>query len=464
MHPEGPGPQEYRINHGLGLTITERLLKDLGERSFLRFWCHANPHVTTAKEACDLIVVCGDYVVLFSDKSVNFQFDNDRTIAWKRWYREAVLESVGQLKGATRRLLSLRSQIYKDRMCTIPLGIPMPPSDQMRLYCVAVVSLSSEVGETDPPIPFLNVSSQVKAGQHLEDGAVPFVVGDVMPDKRFVHAMDVAGLWAVLSELDTIADFANYLDARQEFIRDKAANSSVNEWCMLGRYLVSYDEEGYALPLDQANPGTTHLTNIEWQSDEAHRAFQSRRSANQVSYTWDRLIEDQAQMIESQSFEFATYNTIEEAERVVRHMALENRLNRRLLSRSWQQVCMDANPTFAARIRTIPHSDIDGTTYVFFNLGNFMNEPYDTYRAKRRAFLQKMMIASLVDVPTSKIIIGIAAEYGAVPDSYDLAHFDVVASAGEALEQDAREAWRLKKSAFEGLGTSRVDERDIPDF
>jgi len=55
---------QFRINYGKGLTPTEQLLKYFGERSFLRFWSHANPHTTSSQELCDLLVICGDYVIL----------------------------------------------------------------------------------------------------------------------------------------------------------------------------------------------------------------------------------------------------------------------------------------------------------------------------------------------------------------------------------------------------------------
>src|SRR5665811_1846614 len=335
-----------------------------------------------------------------------------------------------------------------------PTCVPIPQPDRARLYRVAVVNLSSDFNDTKQPVPFLKMSSDVTSNQPLIESASPFVVGDVAHESEFVHVMDVAGLWAVLSTVDTVTDFARYLDARCAFIRGKAANTSDSEWCVLTRYLFSFDEDGECIALDHANPGTTHLANAEWQSEQTRIALTARHRANRESYLWDSLIEYQAQMIEHQSFAFSTYNSVEEAERVVRHMALEDRLNRRVLSQRWKEVCLQATPGFAARIRTVPHSKRDGTTYVFLNVSNFMNEPYETYRAKRRAFLQKMMLASLVDVPSSNVVIGIAAEYGSAPDSYDLAHFDVDANADQSLEREAHEAWLLKKSAFESLGTS----------
>src|SRR4051794_40927056 len=115
-----------RTNVGEGLTPTEQFLKQLGEHSFLRFWSHANPHRAPGKELCDLLVVCGNYVVLFSDKSVAYQFDRDQLTAWGRWYREAIEESARQLSGAERHLLQQRAKIYKDRACTVPLSLPIP--------------------------------------------------------------------------------------------------------------------------------------------------------------------------------------------------------------------------------------------------------------------------------------------------------------------------------------------------
>jgi hypothetical protein len=297
-----------------------------------------------------LLVVCGNYVVIFSDKSVDFQSDVESTIAWKRWYKEAIGKSVRQLNGATRHVFSLRSQIYKDKACTVPLGIPIPTYDRVRIYRVAVVSVSSEVNDTEPPVPFLRVAvvsvssevndteppvpflkinSRIISNQHLMENASPLVVGDVAPEKDFVHVMDVAGLWAVLSDVDTISDFTQYLDARAAFIRGKESNSADSEWAMLTRYLFSFDEDGQSIPLDHADPGAAHLVDAEWQSEQTRSALSDRRSENRKSYLWDTLIEDQAQMIEHQSFEYSTYNSVKDAEQVVRFMALETRLNRR---------------------------------------------------------------------------------------------------------------------------------------
>lgn len=454
---------QFRINYGEGLTPTEQLLKYFGERSFLRFWSHANPHRTPSEELCDLLVVCGDYVIIISDKSNDFQFGKDERIAWRRWYRAAIAKSVRQLNGAVRHLFELQTPIYKDRSCTVPLGIPMPSPEKAKVYRVAVVSLSKEVNDAQPPQPFLAIDGAVTGDQHVDDGATPFRLGDVSPDTEFVHVIDFAGLWAVLSDLDTITDFARYLDARRVFIRGQALNSAASEWCMLTRYLLSFTKDGEPLPLDSANPGFTRLTNGEWQAESTKAALRARKEANRDSYLWDFLVDRQAEMIERQSFEFTTYTSVQDAERGVRHMALETRLRRRLLGRRWMEACLSAEPGQAANLRTVPHGDNDATTYVFFTLKQPDGMADEQYRKRRPDLLQNMVLASLIDVPTSKVIIGIASELGQEPDSYDLLHFNIAEDANQdTIQADAKAAWGLKRQMFRDPRRTVSDERDIP--
>jgi len=402
-------------------------------------------------------------VIIFSDKSIDFQFHKDEQIAWRRWYQEAIKKSVRQLNGAGRRLFELHTPIYKDRSCTVPLGIPMPSPERAKVYRVAVVSLSKDVSDAKPPQPFLAIDGAVTGDPPVTDRATPFRLGDVSPDSEFVHVIDIAGLWAVLSDLDTITDFARYLDARRAFIRGQAHNSAASEWCMLTRYLLSFTDDGDPLPLDNANPGFTRLSNAEWQAESTKAAFGARKEANRDSYLWDFLVKRQAEMIERQSFEFATYSSVEEVERVVRYMALEPRLNRRLLGRAWKQACLIAAPDQDANIRTVSHSDQDATTYVFFTLKQPDGMPDEQYRRRRRELLRDCALASLIDVPTSEVIIGIACELGQEPDSYDLLHLDVAEDANhESIQADAKACWDFKKRIFGDPRPKVLDERDIP--
>jgi hypothetical protein len=50
-----------------------------------------------SKELCDLLVVFGDDLIIFSDKSCAMQ---QGPHGWSRWYRRSVLESAHQLHRA----------------------------------------------------------------------------------------------------------------------------------------------------------------------------------------------------------------------------------------------------------------------------------------------------------------------------------------------------------------------------
>ncbi len=345
MTPSDMGAfDQFRISYGEGLTPTEQLLKYFGERSFLRFWSHANPHRTPKEELCDLLVVCGDYVIVFSDKSVDFKVHRGKQVAWRQWYREAIEESVRQVNGAVRHLFDLGTPIFKDKSCTVPLGLPLPSPERARIYRVAVGSLTKKADDPVLRTPFLAINGALAGDQHVTDGAIPFSLGDVSPNTEFVHVIDFAGLWAVLSELDTITDFARYLDARKGFIRGGGRNSAATEWCLLTRYLLSFTKDGDSLPLDGANPGFTRLGDGERQAESTNAALRARKEANRDSYLWDFLVERQAENIERQSFDFSTYSSVQDVERAVRYMALEPRLHRRVLGRGWMKACLNAEP------------------------------------------------------------------------------------------------------------------------
>lgn len=458
-----PISSHFRINFGEGLTATERLLKELGERSFLRFWSHANPHRQPGKELCDLLVICGEYVFFFSDKSVNFKFDRPEDVEWRAWYREAVSESVKQLNGAIRRMIKLRVPIYKDKECTVPLGIPIPEPDKIRLYKIALTSLSQDAEPTKEGTPYLSFSGALSEEQHLTDDAVPFLLGDVTSRAEFTHVFDLAGLGAVLSSLDTVTDFANYLDSRKSFIRNKPHNSAANEWCMLTRYLFAFTDEGERLPLDSANPGFTCLGNSEWQSENTKAALSQRKSANQESYAWDGLVEYYASLLESGRFAQSTLTSVEDGERAFRHMALENRLNRRTLSRKWIETCETSVPDQAANLRTADFSARGSTTtYVFLTLAKPETQDYEEYRDTRRNLLMHVAQAAFSDVPTSNVVIGFASELGQVPDSQDIVVIDI------GREPDLVKFWadvksssELKKQVFTVKTRFEVDERDF---
>ena len=86
---EYEGLKQYRapVPKAQGVTQSERYLARLAEKSFLNLWSYPAPFrdqqqsgCGDGKELCDLLVVCGRYIVIFSDQSANTR--SWRSIEW----------------------------------------------------------------------------------------------------------------------------------------------------------------------------------------------------------------------------------------------------------------------------------------------------------------------------------------------------------------------------------------------
>ena len=122
-------------------TPTEQFLARLCRRSFLSLWSLPHPHRNThpvPHELCDVLVIFGNDVILFSDKSVTFPGHHDVQVAWARWYRAAVSDSAKQLFGAARWLREYPDRVFADPQCLQPLPIPIPESSIARYHLISV--------------------------------------------------------------------------------------------------------------------------------------------------------------------------------------------------------------------------------------------------------------------------------------------------------------------------------------
>ena len=142
------------IHRGTGNTESERFLAQIAEKSFLNLWTYANvfrdQHINGSpkgdgKELCDVLVVCGDDVIIFSDKTVKWCADKATNIAWCRWYKAAIEKSADQIHGAARWLREHPRRVFIDNACTVPLPIALPPPERMRVHGVVIAIGANEV-------------------------------------------------------------------------------------------------------------------------------------------------------------------------------------------------------------------------------------------------------------------------------------------------------------------------------
>lgn len=129
------------------VTPSEEYLAGLCKQAFLSLWSHPNVYTDQNKplgkgvgrELCDLLVVFGDDVLIFSDKHIGFKATAGVEVAWRRRYREAIEKSVNQLHGAHSWITRFSDRIYVDPECTKKFPIAFPPADRIKFHRIAVI-------------------------------------------------------------------------------------------------------------------------------------------------------------------------------------------------------------------------------------------------------------------------------------------------------------------------------------
>jgi hypothetical protein len=421
------------IKRGTGTTPSERYLAVLADRTFLNLWSYPNLFVDRkqggkgdGKELCDLLVVCGDDIIIFSDKSIEWPNGADFETAWCRWYRRAIEKSVSQIGGAERWLAQFPDRIFLDPSCTEKLPLALPPVDRRRVHGV-IVGLGARAAcaahYPGSSGSFL-VTPDLKGKQHLDPksaGFLPFGIGDVRPDGSFIHVFDDRALDLVMSELDTLIDFTEYLTKREKIIRSGRLLPVTGEEELLGYYMTSYGPNEIH---DFVKP-----RGGEWQEGEHllvpegtfaglanQPAYKAKKKADEVSYAWDRLIEQFSNNILAGTsvHVFGEDPGAAEAEQALRTLALEPRVQRRLLGDGLINAMRRAEELAQDRFVRValpgPHSADRSVGYVFLILAYPKIElagGYDQYRKVRTNILHAYCLCTLSENRQLTRVIGL---------------------------------------------------------
>lgn len=425
------------ITRSKGGTPSERYLALLADRSFLNLWCYPNAFIDKGiknggdgKELCDLLVVCGDDVVIFSDKSIGWPESDNVELSWSRWYRRAVHKSVAQIRGAERWIREYPQRIFLDPKCTEVLPIALPPADRIRIHGISVALGAQEASSkyfNDPDGSIMIVPS-IGGDAHTDPGATnrtPFAFGDVDVDGSFVHVFDETALNVVLREMDTISDFVEYLGARSRTIRDKSLISAPSEADLLAVYLQTEDADGnHHFPRSpeqgQLDVFLYGVKSGTYQQFSRSRQYQLKREANKSSYVWDKLITTFTDhIIAGTSVEIAgELPTAARAEPALRIMARENRTVRRALGEAVLGALKQSKKLpqhrFARCIMPMNGFADPECGYVFMTLSysSYLDGKggYKQYRKVRTSMLQSYCLSFMSDNRHLKRMVGIAMD------------------------------------------------------
>jgi hypothetical protein len=413
------------IKRGTGTTASERYLASLAENAFLNLWSYPNAFIDKrangngdGKELCDLLVICGDDVIIFSDKTIAWP-EGPTDLSWKRWFRRAIEKSVDQIRGAERWLRDFPDRIFIDRECRQRLPLPLPPVDRMRVHRI-VVALGADAACKEffggGSGSFLLEPSIVKD----DHARRPFYIGDIDPGAPYVHVLNQTSLDVLLRELDTIQDLTQYLSAKETFVRSGALALAAGEEELLGYYLKVLDTAGNhsfvqqdGTPFDTSNPLV--FDQGIYANLIANPQYVAKKDADRVSYLWDDLIRVFTDHLVAGTTIVPDGEVVDLAyhELGVREMALLTRFERRTNATAVLGVLEKAHTTdrYARLFAPTADAGVGKTGFFFMTLKqpSFVKD-YEQYRLVRRNMMTTYALAFLEANRHLGRIVGIGME------------------------------------------------------
>ncbi|MEO6174925.1 MAG: hypothetical protein ABIP27_07225 [Flavobacterium circumlabens] len=252
---------------------------------FLPFWSFANPIGKKGKELCDVLVVCGNIIIIISVKDIRVAENNDALVQYERWVKKAIHDSIDQIHGAERYLRGVDEVLLKNKRTNVKL----PDKKNREIHRIAIAFGS--------PANF------------------PLPTGEF--DKGYVHVFDETSTSTIITELDTIVDFTNYLTAKRKFVANKTLLMA-NEVDFLAYYIQTGLEDD--IPSNAVISGE-NLWNDYINSNE----YAKWQDDVRVSYIWDDMLHHVHNYHITDSTSNEKRDEIEEA---IRAINLEPRINR----------------------------------------------------------------------------------------------------------------------------------------
>ncbi|GAA5263684.1 hypothetical protein ACOSOMT5_P0104 [Acidiphilium sp. MT5] len=393
-----------------GITGTERLLAELCDKTFLRLWSYANPFRKPGTELCDVIAILDNDIFLFFDREVrSFEHSDNIELAWRRWHRKVITAQITTAKGARRHIIT-GGDIFFDAECKIALRLPDDRSN-LRIHLIVVAH-----GAKEACIKFSgkNVygSLAIKYEDSDSDPIFPFLIPIEKNDP--VHVFDSQNLEIILGELDTIADFSDYLKEKERAVKQYKALAYAGEEDLLAHYLQNFQSKSnkYYIGTQDGKYNVFIIQEGIWADFVKSQQYRSQKEANRKSYIWDDLIQRNSQyMLEGT----AIGNTNILGPSAVREMAKERRLARRALANE----IIEAIQKFAyikldqgqIQRKMTYFSGLDSDIgYIFLQVRAVEIADYAIYRKFRQEMLKVACGSAKNRFPKLQKVIGIAID------------------------------------------------------
>lgn len=233
-----------------------------------------------------------------------------------------------------------------------------------------------------------------------------------------------------------------YLQQRRRLFSSKSVVVATGEEDLLGRYLIQIDEDGQHWWREADGYDGYSVCEGSWDHVQSHPQYLQRKKANHVSYLWDQLIE----LVASNSYAgtLMDYGMTDLAsnERLLRIMASEPRLSRRINAVSFLQF-LETAPMSKRSARVLKSAQFADRAYVFVALPRRDGITEEEYRKVRCFLLYAYCLVLGARNRELREIVGIGTEPGIDNEgrSTDFAAF----VPSEWTDELLREAAQLQK-------------------
>jgi hypothetical protein len=373
-----------KIHKSEGLTPTEKLLSNLCENTFLKFWSYTNPYKNDREELCDLIAVFEEHIFIFFVRQSK-KFDNpdiDISVAWKRWKRTVIDQQIRALKGAEK-YIRTGQPIFLDAKCESRLPIAVPRNAKIHKFVVAYgVEEALKKFSSDDYLGSLAISYQ----EHTESSDERLFCVELEKNDP-VHILDGHNVEIVLRELDTVYDFNAFINEKEKTINTCDSLLYFGEHDLLAQYFLNYDEGQNKHFINSGNPNSS--IDGFWKDFIESEPYKRKKEADRISYFWDELI----QQVYQDALDGTLLNKVDlgKGRDPVYEMAKEPRFVRRLLSEEIRKEVRgfpETDHELLPKVKFMSSLE-EGKGYVFLQLkcpqtGDFEND----YRPLRQKMLE----------------------------------------------------------------------------
>lgn len=386
------------------------MLAEFCERSFLKLWSYPNPFKDDGHELCDLLAVFGDYVFIFFDRENQLAEVSGKSqqVLWDRWKRNVVDRQTKTAHGAERYIRSGRP-IFVDAKRTTPFPLTIDTKKAI-IHKIIVAHGAKEACEQASD---QNVYGSL-AIRYFETDGGPTQPFHIEIDKRNpVHVFDSHNFSIVLSELDTVSDFSNYLNEKQRAIAKFDSLVYCGEEDLLGHYLLNYDNEKkqHVIGTKRDDINNVMIGEGEWHDFIKTDLYKNTKIEDRISYFWDELIQRTCQNAVSGTL--GGNSDLLRGKSAIFEMVKEPRFVRRALADRIRRTVVNFpdHPTQFTRQVTFLPSYLADVGYVFFQLrvpAAYRTQP--DYLDKRRLLLEVACGAAKNKFPHLNKVIGIGMD------------------------------------------------------